>query len=476
MATPGRGTQPGFVFAAPFKGPGQYGPLILDNAGEPVWCKPIEHPTAMDFRVQRYRGQDVLTWWQGKVEGGYGGGTGLIFDREYQRVARVKAGSRGTALVAIYNSVEADLSGVGGPVDGNAVEGVIQEIDIHSGRVLFEWHSLDHVPLDQSYRIYPTDPGHFDYFHLNSIAVDADGHLLVSARHTSTVYKVDRRSGEIMWRLGGKKSNFAMGPGASFNFQHDARRHIDGTITLFDNGAFGAAEGEVVSFSRPLRLRVDPTAMTASVVDVYQPVSRDSRCDGGPQQLSGGGVFVGCGTAGSFTEFTLDRTVAFDASFADQGLSYRVFRYPWVGDPTVPPDVVTTRASQDKTTIRVSWNGATKVARWRVLRVAGEQAPASPGRPTHGLRERRHYASADRMGLSGRTRSQRARPRCLHAGQSVKEAIAPRSAGSSRAQVRRRALPRRSAPRLAAGLQLARSVVWMSVRQARRLEGWLAHR
>ena len=112
----------------------------------------------------------------------------MIVDHAYRELARVKAGngyqsdlheflitSRGTALIAIYSQVDADLSAVGGPRDGQVVEGIIQEIDIPTGRVLFEWHSLDHVGLDESYRSYPTDPGAFDYFHLNSIGVDTDG-------------------------------------------------------------------------------------------------------------------------------------------------------------------------------------------------------------------------------------------------------------------------------------------------------------
>ncbi|HET9614300.1 MAG TPA: arylsulfotransferase family protein, partial [Candidatus Limnocylindrales bacterium] len=180
--TPASATAPGHVFVAPFKGPGTYGPLILDNRGEPIWFKPIDSPTAMNFRVQHYRGQDVLTWWEGKVDRGYGGGTGLVFDRAYQQVARVKAGngyhsdlhefivtSRGSALVAIYLDRRIDASAIGGPVDGHVVEGVVQEIDIASRRVLFEWHSLDHVGLDESLLPYGDATGGFDYFHLNSI-------------------------------------------------------------------------------------------------------------------------------------------------------------------------------------------------------------------------------------------------------------------------------------------------------------------
>ena len=379
--TPAMSTSPGYVFAAPFTGPGTYGPLILDNRGEPVWFKPIDHPTAMNFRVQRYGGEDVLTWWEGKVEGGYGGGTGVVFDDTYQRVARIKAGngydsdlhefivtSRGTALVAIYNDRPIDASSVGGPVDGHVVEGVIQEIDIRSRRVLYEWHSLDHVGLDESLLPYGDETGAFDYFHLNSIAVDTDGHLLVSARHASTIYKLDRHSGEIIWRLGGRKSDFALGPGATFNFQHDARRHADGTITLFDNGAFAPpGQGAVEPFSRPMRLQVDTTAMTATLAGVYEPASpRLAIAMGDLQQLPNGGAFVGWGTAGSFTEFAADGSVVFDADFAPEGLSYRAFRYPWVGRPTPPPDVVSQRTPAGKTTIHVSWNGATEVARWRV--------------------------------------------------------------------------------------------------------------
>jgi hypothetical protein len=383
--TPAASTAPGYVFAAPFVGPGKYGPLILDNRGKPVWFRPIATPTAMNFRVQRYRGEPVLTWWQGKVEHGYGGGTGLILDHAYERVAVVKAGngyhsdlhefivtSRNTALIAIYQDREADFSAVGGPVDGRAVEGIIQETDIASGRVLFEWHSLDHVPLEDSYL--PADPKAFDYFHLNSIAVDNDGHLLVSARHTSTVYKIDRHSGEVIWRLGGKKSDFAMGPGAAFNFQHDARRHADGTITVFDNGAFAPpGQGAVEPSSRPMRLVVDTTAMRATLAGVYEPASpRLAIAMGDLQQLPDGGAFVGWGTAGSFTEFAPDGTVVFDAAFAPEGLSYRAFRYPWVGRPATLPDVVTKRTPAGKTTIHVSWNGATEVARWLVT--AGARA------------------------------------------------------------------------------------------------------
>ena len=335
----------------------------------------------MNFRVQKYRGEQVLTWWEGHVaDVGYGGGVCVIVDRAYRELARVNAGngyqsdlheftltSRGTALIAIYNLVRADLSLVGGPADGRVVEGVVQEIDVPSGRVLFEWHSLDHVAIDESYRSYPTDTGQFDYFHLNSIGVDGDGNLVVSARHTSTVYKLDRRTGEVIWRLGGKKSDFELGAGASFSFQHDARTHADGTITIFDNGAW-EPNGVVDQVSRPLRLALDSDAMTASLARVYQIADpRLAVAMGDTQLLPDGGAFIGWGSVGSFSEVGPDGQLRFDARFTGDGVSYRVFRYPWQGRPLTRPSVVIKQDPSGTTTVYTSWNGATEVARWRLL-------------------------------------------------------------------------------------------------------------
>ena len=143
-----------------------------------------------------------------------------------------------TALLTLYVRTQADLSLIGGPKDGMAWEGIAQELDLETKEVLFEWRSLDHVGVEESYREPPQDPGTpIDYFHINSIDVDFDGNLLISAKATSAVYNLDRESGEVLWRLGGKESDFEMGDGTRTVSQHDARRQEDGTITIFDNGA-----------------------------------------------------------------------------------------------------------------------------------------------------------------------------------------------------------------------------------------------
>ncbi|MGH3002111.1 MAG: arylsulfotransferase family protein, partial [Gaiellaceae bacterium] len=393
LAAPAGGTAPGYVFLAPFPlsaaggssappSGAQFGPLIVDDAGEPVWFLPVDGRTAMNLRVQRYRGRPVLTWYEGYVStfgSGYGGDY-VIADASYHEVTRVKAGhrlqgdlheflitSRGTALIAIFDQVPGDASAIGGPVDGQIVEGVVQEIDIAKKRVLFEWRSLEHVPVSETYRGDLARSPNVDYFHLNSIGVDLDGNLLVSGRHTSTVYKVDRRTGRVIWRLGGRKSDFAMGPGATFNFQHDARRHADGTITVFDNGAWGP-KGIVEPSSRGLRLALDMKAMSAAVVAEYRtPDPRLTVAMGDVQDLPDGSVFVGWGTAGSFSEIGPEGDLRLDARFGDGSITYRAFRYPWVAHPTTLPSVVVVAdPGGAPPTVHVSWNGATEVTRWQL--------------------------------------------------------------------------------------------------------------
>jgi hypothetical protein len=277
-----RGVAQGYLFTAPKNGlgeeyPAQDGPMILDGEGRPVWFRPVpeEGQDAMDFKVQRYRGEPVLSWWQG-VHGGWGEGEYLIFDRSYREVARVRAGNglagdhheffvteRDTALFTIYRGVPMDLSAAGGPKQATVMDGIVQEVDIETGEVLFEWHSLEHVGFEESTAgPNPDQRDAYDYFHINSVAEDNVGNLLVGARKTSAIYKVDRESGEVIWRLGGNRSNFVMGEGDRFAFQHDARRHRDGTITIFDNR--GADMDEP---SRGIRLEFNEEAMTAELIE-----------------------------------------------------------------------------------------------------------------------------------------------------------------------------------------------------------------
>lgn len=364
---------PGFLFLTPANGAGTDGPTILDDAGELVWMFPDTSGNATDLKVASYRGQPVLVWWEGANNAGVGTGEHVIVDATYREIARIAGASgrmadlhelqltaRGTALFLAYASVD-PTPGVGQVQPKPPVmDCAIQEVDIVTGRLLFEWHAVAHISVDESVAEAPTASGQaYDYLHANSIDEDTDGNLLVSARNTSAVYKVDRQTGEIRWRLGGKRSDFAMGPGTRFALQHDARRQPDGTLTLFD-------DGQAPGHSRAIVLRLDETAMTATLVREYpQPEGMLSTSQGNMQVLPDGHVFVGWGSVPRLSEFDAAGRLLFDATFTATQ-SYRDFRFPWSARPADPPTVVVD-ATAGALTVYASWNGATDVAVWEVL-------------------------------------------------------------------------------------------------------------
>ena len=277
---------------------------------------------------------------------------------------------RGTALVLAYGFVHADLTSVGGPKNGLAIDGIVQELDVQNHRVLFEWHSRDHIPLAESHWPLPDDPSSeaWDYVHLNSIAIDNDGDLIVSSRHTWAGYKIDRQTGAVRWRLGGKRSDFRFEEGAAFAYQHDIRRRADGAITLFDNAASQAPQPG--KKSRALTLELDDGAHTARVAgDVSHPGALLSETQGNHQVLPNGNVFVGWGSVPAFSEFTADGKLVFDGRIAKGNDNYRAYRGTWQGRPTTKPALVV-----DGGAAYASWNGATAVARWQLL--AGDREAA----------------------------------------------------------------------------------------------------
>jgi hypothetical protein len=377
VTTQARDTALGHLFIAPKNGPEEAGPgqdgcMILDNDGQPVWLRLLQNEDmdVMNFRAQVYKGETVLTWWEG-YHTGYGQGEYVILDHSYREIARFGAadGYEGdhheflitpedTALITIYSKVPKDLTSEGDTVDGaSLLDGIVQEIDIETGQLLFEWHSLEHVSFDESYtKLY-------DYFHINSIDVFDEDHLLISSRSTCTVYKVSRKTGEVVWRLGGKKSDFEMGPGTRTTFQHDARRQRDGTITIFDNGNINEVEQ-----SRAIVVEIDEDAMSASLAREYtHPDKLLSATQGNAQVLPNSNVLVGWGSAPVLSEFDHNGELRFSAAFPTEGETYRAFRFPWSGQPTDEPAIVAELGTEDKVNIYASWNGATEVTTWQVL-------------------------------------------------------------------------------------------------------------
>jgi hypothetical protein len=384
IRTAAHNTAPGYVFIAPKMVVAQAGPMIMDNRGEVVWFKPLNTRGITDFRVQQYRGKPVLTWWRGKVSNvGVGDGWYVIYDTSYRPIAEVRAGNglvgdvheflitkNNTALFTVYHRLPVDLSPVGGPKEGKIFDGIVQEVDIKTGRVLFEWHSYPQVAIGESYAPPPKAKAGakappFDYFHINSIEVEPNGNFLVSARNTHAIYEIDRKTKKVLWRLGGKKSDFKLGAGVRFAWQHDARRRADGTITIFDNGAAPPVE----KFSRVLVVRANTGTMKATLVRSYHhPRRLLAPFEGNAQFLPNGNIVVGWGAWPYVSELSRSGALLFDAYFGDgkppgkDADSYRAYRFAWRGHPTDRPVVVVAGDAA-----YASWNGATDVVRWQVL-------------------------------------------------------------------------------------------------------------
>ncbi|MFL5821880.1 MAG: arylsulfotransferase family protein [Solirubrobacteraceae bacterium] len=368
-------TSSGDIFLTPNNSP-QVGPLILDSRGRLVWFRPLRY-SAFNLEVQKYRGRRVLTWWQGRVVNGHGaGGKNLILDRSYRQVAELHGGygyssdlhefqitPQGTALIDAYVPVRTNLSSVGGPRNGTVLDCVIQELDIRTGRVLWEWHALGHVPLTASYRAPSGGHGAYDYFHLNSIQQQPGRRLLISARNTWSVYLIGERTGKVIWTLGGKRSSFRMGSGTNFEWQHDARLHGH-TLSVFNDA--GLPQEEFQSSAK--RLDLNRNAMTARLRRTFThapPLLAGS--EGNAQLLLGGKMFVGWGSTADFSEYSAAGRQIFNGTFVRPVNSYRAYRFHWSGHPRTRPPLAVVPGPDGSLKVYASWNGATEVTAWRVL-------------------------------------------------------------------------------------------------------------
>jgi Arylsulfotransferase (ASST) len=380
---------PGFIFLAT-KGymgpsPGQPGLMIIDRYGRLIWFKPISPASPFDFNMQSYKGQPTLTWWQGKVGPGIGYGEARMADSRYLTRGTVQAGdglqadlhellitSTGTALITAYQTTTTNLSSLKGPSKGPVYASHAQEIDLATGKVLLDWNSLSHVALDESYLGLPSGTAKgtpFDYFHINSVQELQNGNFLISARNTWALYEIDRSTGKVVWRLNGKRSDFTMGAGSHFYWQHHAVPHANGMFTVFDDGSSPPEEKQ----SRGLLLFVDTKGKKVSLKQAYlNPAGFIAANQGSMQLLADGRVFVGWGNQPYFSEFAPDGTLLMNGQLPLNVQSYRAFTYDWTGKPAEPPQAAVRANPAGGFIVYASWNGATEVQRWMVL--AGDAA------------------------------------------------------------------------------------------------------
>jgi hypothetical protein len=368
-------------------GPG--GPMIVDAGGNLVWFNQLTRPeVATNLRLQRFHGRKELTWWQGTVtSSAYGQGEGIIANSSYRTIRTVQAGNgypmdlhefqlthSGDALFTIYSPVMVNLPGTPPETLTPLLDSIVQEVDISTGLVVWEWHAYGHIPLEQSMAT-PSNSATYDAFHINSVQPLRSGSVLISARDTSAIYKVDPAGGRIQWTLGGTGSSFQMGPGAQFFFQHDAHMRRDGRISLFDDEA---GPPQKAPYSRGIVLALNPRRRKATLVRQYaRSADTSAQSEGSVQTLPDSNVFVGFGSTPFFSEFSPRGKLLFDGSLPQDDGSYRIYRFPWTATPKTPPAVVVHRSDPSNVSLYVSWNGATQVARWQILagQTAGSLAP-----------------------------------------------------------------------------------------------------
>jgi len=405
------GTASGLIFVAPYTSYeetmiGQTGALIMDQAGNPVWFRPLDsrYIQNTDFRVQSYKGKPVLTMWQGTISGTQSANSNLpagdpepgayylIINQNYKviKILTAQKGftadvhefiitNRNTALFTAVKQVPADLTPYGGPADGYFDNYSIQEVDLKTGKLVFFWDVLTHVdPAESMVSASSATSSNniWDCFHMNSVEEGPDNTLLISMRNMWAIYNIDKETGNIIWQLGGKQNDFTFGPNATFSWQHDARHRPGNRISLFDDACCASPSSPAEGPAHGLILQLKFRNMTANVNRTYyHDPNLKVPSQGNVQKLSNGNKFVGWGQEPYLSEFANagntknDPSLNFlyDMQFPNQNLSYRAFKNKWVGLPCYPPSIAVNLCCEDTTIVYASWNGSTETVAWQVL-------------------------------------------------------------------------------------------------------------
>lgn len=392
-----------------FEPVGPNGLMLLNPEGKLLWWHQMPHGNvATNLEKVTYEGQPSIAWWQGVVtETAFGEGEGIIANSSYEPVAHIKAGNGQQADIhelyitpggqAWIIAVESICKPMCDETHLPVLDSTMQEIDIHTGLVMWEWNAEGHIAESET-EVEPAN-GVFDPFHLNSIQPLPGNRVLISMRDTSGVYLLNQETGGTIWEIAGKKTSFVRGKYAKFYFQHDAE--LEGPnltrLSVFADEAGPPAHG----FSRGLLLKVGGGKVT--VVHQYlRPTVTVAPAEGSTQVLKKGNVIVGYGATPYFSEFAKGGEpvkkgkMLFDAQLPKGDGNYRVFRFNWEGKPNTTPKLVAERESLSEVALYASWNGATQVANWKVL--AGESAESlSPAGtfPWSGFETKMNVSSTD---------------------------------------------------------------------------------
>jgi hypothetical protein len=399
---------PGQIFLAPvrngiLKMVGQPGALMLDQGGHTLWFHPAAKGLQIeDFQAQVFDKHPVLTFWQGKVAipphnttlppGAPVSGAFYVYNDHYQLIKTIKAQGKGwvtdlhelvfTAPTTTYPQgtalfIAAKRETGGAP--GGFEDQELQEVNMANGKLVWSWDVHKFIGAHTSH-VKPPSKGVWDPYHANSLDIRpaggiADGQVLLSLRNTWGVYNINHANKKIIWKLiNGKGSTFKLSKSAGFRWQHDAHFHGKKQISIFDDnccnlppeplGPHGPARGLL------LTLNTNKTATLAR--QYHHPNTGFVLSFGSIQYVSGGHAFVGWGQSPYYSEYTNTGGLLYDVAMPKGDVTYRALKAKWVGMPGAKALGVAVRKVSGKPVVYASWNGATQVAKWKVL--AGNKA------------------------------------------------------------------------------------------------------
>lgn len=344
--------------------------LILDGKGELVYYKALpDCQFVTDFKPQP---DGTLSYWTGyQLIPGVFYGELVRMDNTYRQVSIITETNLlldGHEYLVMPNGHQMVMYGKVVPVQREAstipsiparmVAIILRELD-QEGNTVWQWNSEDYIPLDDADDLYLAEELS-DYMHTNAIDIDTDGNVLISSRHLNEITKINKATGEIVWRMGGKRNQFTLTNDTRwFSHQHDIRRLPNGNISLFDNG-----NNLLPAYSRYVEYAVDETSKTMTKTweirhspDVY------GMAMGNAQRLANGNVLIGWGasSAPAVTEYDESKTAVFELNLPAGKFNYRAYGASWTGQPALKPTAVITDGA-----LHYSWNGSTEVSGYRI--------------------------------------------------------------------------------------------------------------
>ncbi|KAK3702090.1 hypothetical protein LTR37_015065 [Vermiconidia calcicola] len=378
---------------------GWVGPHIYDGKGDLIWSgvSTFNGFNAFGFTKTQFEGQDMLSMV-------YRHEFGAILDNNYSvhkkayvepdvdfNMHEFNVVDNSSRLLLMRTKTKRTSREISAEVGYDGKCNVrfygFEERDSETLEPTFTWLAEGIIPLDESmiddkpFEHLCTDDGGWDYVHCNSIDKFFDGDFLLGCRHTDTVYKISHKHGTIVWRLGGKKSDFELDgglPDPSFHFggQHDVKVQMSNEthsiISMLDNAHRPGRNKQSNDFSRGLLIEVRTDIMSAKIIEEYpHPQGEFARGRGSFQLLPNGNAFCGFWEHAFIAEYAHDGTVLMEAKVRPDTKSYRSYKFPWVGHPMLPPDVYSVAFAKQgedtySTIVYISWNGATEVDNWNI--------------------------------------------------------------------------------------------------------------